>query len=601
MISQNRFQLTKYQFTILDLLENSNICILLNVFWIFVLREQKLPEASVPEYKLKNNSMRKILTLIAGIVLTGNLFAGGLVTNTNQSATWVRMPSRNASTQIDAAYYNPAGLTKLDNGFHFSLSNQIISQTRTITSSYPYLNNSEYKGTVFAPLFPSIYAAFKMNKFAVSLGFMPIGGGGGATYEAGLPSFEMSIADLVPMTYNNGFGTTEYDADISFEGSSVFFGYQANVAYKINDFISVAAGLRMVTAKNTYTGYLRDISINPNYPAFGAAYNGSMVLASDFFTSGATTMAALSAGATSFAAGLQPIITGGGGGVLLSNGTSVGLTTTQIGQIQQILGAAGQTPAQIGAATISTSQAVLTAAAPGFTATGTTLSGYAAQTSDIEVDAEESGMGYSPMISVNISPIENLNISVKYEFMTKLELTTSLAAPTMGAGIFIQDEKKRADMPAMLSVGAELKLSKIRVAAGANYFFDKSADYGHKSPSGFYENSEIIESNGMTANIAAELSLTDKILVSGGYAWGNKGVNALYQSDMTFANATHSINGGGAYNISDKIRLNLGAGYTFYLEDEKDVNHFLGAANLLPKETYTKGTLMFGVGLDVSF
>jgi len=31
------------------------------------------------------------------------------------------------------------------------------------------------------------------------------------------------------------------------------------------------------------------------------------------------------------------------------------------------------------------------------------------------------------------------------------------------------------------------------------------------------------------------------------------------------------------------------------------VNHFLGATNLLPKETYTKGTLMFGVGLDVSF
>ena len=37
--------------------------------------------------------MRKILILIAGTLVTGNLLAGGLVTNTNQSASWVRLPS----------------------------------------------------------------------------------------------------------------------------------------------------------------------------------------------------------------------------------------------------------------------------------------------------------------------------------------------------------------------------------------------------------------------------------------------------------------------------------------------------------------------------
>jgi long-chain fatty acid transport protein len=73
--------------------------------------------------------MRKILTIISLIFITGSLFAGGLVTNTNQSAAWVRLPSRNASSEIDAAYYNPAGLMKLDNGFHFSLNNQTVFQT----------------------------------------------------------------------------------------------------------------------------------------------------------------------------------------------------------------------------------------------------------------------------------------------------------------------------------------------------------------------------------------------------------------------------------------------------------------------------------------
>ncbi len=132
---------------------------------------------------------------IAAVVMTGSLFAGGLVTNTNQSALFTRLQSRNASTVIDAVYYNPAGLTKLEDGFHFSLNNQTIGQTKTITTTYPYLAGSpvEYVGTVSAPVFPSVYAAFKTGKMAFSAGFNPIGGGGGAKYDNGLPSFEMSI------------------------------------------------------------------------------------------------------------------------------------------------------------------------------------------------------------------------------------------------------------------------------------------------------------------------------------------------------------------------------------------------------------------------
>jgi len=70
--------------------------------------------------------MRKFLIFVAATFISGALFAGGIVTNTNQSAAWVRLPSRNASTEIDAVYYNPAGLMKLKNGFHFSVSNQSI-------------------------------------------------------------------------------------------------------------------------------------------------------------------------------------------------------------------------------------------------------------------------------------------------------------------------------------------------------------------------------------------------------------------------------------------------------------------------------------------
>ncbi|MBE0679684.1 MAG: aromatic hydrocarbon degradation protein, partial [Bacteroidales bacterium] len=62
--------------------------------------------------------MKKILTLFSALLVTGSLLAGGLVTNTNQSAQYIRLLSRNASTDVDAVYYNPAGLTKLAPGFH---------------------------------------------------------------------------------------------------------------------------------------------------------------------------------------------------------------------------------------------------------------------------------------------------------------------------------------------------------------------------------------------------------------------------------------------------------------------------------------------------
>ena len=52
---------------------------------------------------------KSILVTMMVVALALTTFAGGLVTNTNQSAQYVRMLSRNASTQIDAVYFNPAG------------------------------------------------------------------------------------------------------------------------------------------------------------------------------------------------------------------------------------------------------------------------------------------------------------------------------------------------------------------------------------------------------------------------------------------------------------------------------------------------------------
>jgi len=52
--------------------------------------------------------MRKLTFLAVMILLANITFGGGILTNSNQSAQFIRMLSRNASLDIDAVYYNPA-------------------------------------------------------------------------------------------------------------------------------------------------------------------------------------------------------------------------------------------------------------------------------------------------------------------------------------------------------------------------------------------------------------------------------------------------------------------------------------------------------------
>ncbi len=93
-------------------------------------------------FKLNNYFMRKFLTIFAGTLVTGSVLAGGLVTNNNQSAMFTRLQNRNASTGIDAVFYNPAGLTKLGDGFYISLNNQIIKQTKTERNNNKFLSGT---------------------------------------------------------------------------------------------------------------------------------------------------------------------------------------------------------------------------------------------------------------------------------------------------------------------------------------------------------------------------------------------------------------------------------------------------------------------------
>lgn len=120
--------------------------------------------------------MKKLLLISAATLIVSNsTFAGGILTNTNQHAAFLRMLSRGATTEIDGALSNPAGLAFLPkDGFHVGLSIQSAYQTRNIDASFMTYNGVNatgptvadkpfekyYEGTAAAPVIPSLFAAY---------------------------------------------------------------------------------------------------------------------------------------------------------------------------------------------------------------------------------------------------------------------------------------------------------------------------------------------------------------------------------------------------------------------------------------------------------
>jgi long-chain fatty acid transport protein len=226
--------------------------------------------------------MKKFLLSVFIVVLASSCLFGQLVTNSNQSAVYYRLLSRNGTTDIDAVYYNPAGLAFIKDGWHFSLSNQTIDQEKTVTNSFPLLNEAAYIGEVKVPVYPNAYAVYKSGKMAFSLGFGPNAGGGTADFTTGLPSFEVPFSQLPMLISGFGLPTTAYSADIAFKGKSIFLGVQANVTYALSDTFALSGGLRYIMADNTYEGHINDVMVNPYHPLLNPQQN--MMSAGTFFT-----------------------------------------------------------------------------------------------------------------------------------------------------------------------------------------------------------------------------------------------------------------------------------------------------------------------------
>ena len=233
------------------------------------------------------------------------------------------------------------------------------------------------------------------------------------------------------------------------------------------------------------------------------------------------------------------------------------------------------------------------------------------------LDVDQKGWGITPIISLDFhkGPV---TVAARYEFRTKLNpknetnvldagLGTNLIAAMMAAdpagaqaklqalaaqlgnytAPFADGARTRYDMPALLSLAVSYEFSpKLRATLEYHFFDDKNAKMA---------NDRQKELKHGTHEILAgvEYDINEKFTVSCGAQRTDYGLSDGYQQNTSFACDSYSIGLGGAWNVTDKIRLNAGYFISLYSDYKKATSY--------GEETYSRTNNVIGIGIDYKF
>ena len=454
--------------------------------------------------------MRKLLFTALSALTFITASAGGLMTNTNYHIAFDRMFARGATTEIDAAYSNPAGLAWGHDGFQLSINFQKPWQKRNIELSIPkYLGtdfNKKYEGVASAPIVPALFASYKKENWAFSAMIGIVGSGGFVEYDEGIPMFEVPIRAMLAQA---GMTPDKYNYSANMKGKQYIYGGQFNITRKINDYFSAAIGIRA----NYYDGYNR--------------------------------------------------------GFVNANMTAV--------------------PANV-------------------------------DLLDLQLDCIQRGWGFAPIVSFDYHN-DDLTISARYEFRTKIATendTRTLSArikntdpetaakmPYIEGAAALQmfgdkvaayqdGAETRYDMPSLLAVAIGYNFTpQLRAALEYHFFDDKHAKMAN-------DRQKTLEHGTNEFLAGIEYDINKKFTISCGGQRTDYGLSDEYQQNTSFACDSWSLGLGGAWNITEKARLNVSYFCSLYSDYNKTQTNYMGTP-YTGTETYSRTNHVIGIGLDYKF
>ena len=479
---------------------------------------------------------KKIFTLtVLALAAFSASFAGGLMTNTNYHIAFDRMMARGASMEIDAAYSNPAGLAWGHEGFQLSLNFQKPWQNRDITLTVPPSNMPNAYATPYSKTYEGKASA-------------PIVPALFASYKHD----RWALSTMIGIVGSGGF--VKYD-----EGVPEFNVLLANTIGTLSKSLSDATGGAIATTSPTAF----DSEMKGKQYIYGGQLNFTYKLLD----------------CLSVAAGLRANYYDGyyRGHVIASDADKI--------ELAKLL-----------------------------------------------LDVDQKGWGFTPLVSINYHK-GPLTLTARYEFRTKicttndtnvleaslnttklveeplskLVLAGALPAPTAVAMVQGIQEKlggsfatyiapyqdgaeTRYDMPALLSIAAGYEFSpKLRATLEYHFFDDTNAKMADNRQ-------EKLDHGTHEVLAGVEYDINQKFTISCGAQRTDYGLTDEYQKNTSFACDSYSIGLGGAWNISEKLRLNAGYFITLYSDYDKPTAY---AANCT--ETYSRTNNVIGLGIDYKF
>ena len=496
--------------------------------------------------------MKKIFASIVLATSSLSAMAGGLLTNSNQNASFLRQMSQNAIIDITGLYSNPAGTAFLENGWHLSLNNQSAWQTRTIETTFPlFAYNVEdhnamhkFEGKATAPAIPSFQLSYNHDKWSVNANFALVGGGGKCEFDNGLGSFEALYAgqlyQQVPAAVNAmvptvvtgalmqaglpqasatqlaGMGTynsqmTGYTLNPYMKGRQYYFGLTLGATYKVTDFLAVYGGIRGVYATCNYNGYVQDIKANYAY-----TYDIPAI------------------------PGMFPGLQGQGTGESDLNDNSLSLNTDQ------------------------------------------------------------TGFAITPIIGFDCKINDQWNVGFKYEMTTKMSLKNKsemndfakaqASDPASALAQFKDGSKVREDIPGIIAVGVQYKpIQTLRLNASMNAYIDKNAKkYNNKQ--------KLLDDNTLEIIGGIEYDICKLITVSASWQNTNYGQSDAFMNDLSFNISSNSVSGGIRINATERCSIDLGYMHTMY--QDRTVNTPTAAG--IKSDVYNRTNNVVGVGVNIS-
>ena len=245
------------------------------------------------------------------------------------------------------------------------------------------------------------------------------------------------------------------------------------------------------------------------------------------------------------------------------------------------------------------------------------------------LDVDQKGWGFTPIIAADFH-MGGLTIAARYEFRTKISTknetnvlsanlnTTKLVtepltqlviggtitpaqAQAIGQGIqqqmggglsaytapYEDGARTRYDMPALLSIAVGYEFCpQLRATVEYHFFDDKNAKMGGDRQKELKHGTHEILAG-------VEYDINKKFTVSCGAQHTDYGLTDGYQQNTSFACDSWSLGLGGAWNITEKVRLNAGYFCSLYTDYQKQVSY--------GQETYSRTNHVIGLGVDYKF